>query len=121
MSIASEQKASVLPIDIIYTIVDLLALDFDTENLNSYAQSQRRLRCEYYCKELLNLRTLSRTFCRIVSPRLFRTLKLTHTVSSITGFLTVIQSPWVRHHVQTVRYEYWDPGEYNQQCMNVRG
>jgi hypothetical protein len=114
MSIASEQKsASVLPIDIIYTIVDLLALDFDTENLDSYVQSQRRLRCEYYCKELLNLRILSRTFCRIVSPRLFRTLKLTHTVSSITGLLAIIQSPWVRPHVQVVRYEYWDPGEYN--------
>lgn len=114
MSIAPERKGPpILPIDIIYPIVDLLALDFDNENLDSYVRSQRRLRSEFYSKELLNLRIVSRTFCHIASPRLFCTLKLTHTLSSITGFLTVIQSPWVRHHVQTVRYEYWDPGEYN--------
>jgi len=114
MSIVSEPKRSpVLPVDIIYPIVDLVAFNFDTENLDSYVRSQRRLRREYYCKELLNLRIVSRTFCRIVSPRLFRTLKFTHTVSSITGFLAIIQSPWVHHHIQAVRYEYWDPGEYN--------
>lgn len=110
MSIAPERKRPpVLPVDIIYPIVELLALNFDTENLDLYVRSQRRLRREFYCKELLNLRIVSRTFCRIASPRLFCTLKLTHTLSSITGFLAIIQSPWVRHHVQAVRYEYWDP------------
>lgn len=117
MSIASERKRPpVLPVDIIYPIVDLLALDFDTENLDLYVRNQRRLQREYYSKELLNLRIVSRTFCRIVSPRLFRTLKLTHTLSSITGFLAIIQSPRVRHHVHAIRYEYWDPGEYNHRA-----
>ncbi|KAF8494232.1 hypothetical protein F5888DRAFT_1719763 [Russula emetica] len=110
MSITSERKRPpVLPVDIIYPIVDLLALDFDTENLDFSVRSQRRLQREYYCKDLLNLRIVSHTFCRIVSPRVFRTLKLTHTLSSITGFLAIIQSPWVRHHARAVRYEYWDP------------
>jgi hypothetical protein len=94
-------------------IVDLLALNFDTENLDLYVRSQHRLRREFYRKELLNLRIVSRTFCHIASPRLFYTPKLTHTLSSITGFLGTIQSPWVRHHVPTVIHEYWDPGEYN--------
>jgi hypothetical protein len=110
---SERKRLPILPVDVIYPIVDLLALDFEIENLDFYVRSQRRLRREHYCKELLSLRIVSRTFCRIVSPRLFRTLKLTHTLASITGFLTVIQSPWVRHHVQAVRYEYWDPGEYN--------
>ncbi len=114
MSAVSERKQlPVLPIDVIYPIVYLLALDFDTENLDLYVRNQRRLQREYYSKDLLSLRIVSRTFCRIVSPRVFRTLKLTHTLASTTGFLAIIQSPWVRHHVQAVRYEYWDPGEYN--------
>lgn len=119
MSIASERKRpSVLPEDIIYPIVDLVALNFDIENLDLYVRSQRRLRREYYCAELLNLRVVSRTFCRIVSPRVFRALKLTHTVSSITNFLAIIQSPRVRHHVEAVRYGYWDPGECNHNARH---
>jgi hypothetical protein len=114
MSVAPGRKPfPLLPIDILYPIVDLLAIDFDEENLDSFVRNQRRLRREYYCKELLNLRVVSRTFCRIVSPRLFRTLRLTHTLASITGFLSIIQSPWVRYSVQAVRYEYWNPGKYN--------
>lgn len=105
------KRLPILPIDVIYPIVDLVALDFDIENLDLFVRSQRRLRREYYSKELLNLRIVSREFCRIVSPRLFRTLRVTHTVASITGFLTIIQSPRVRHCVQAVKYEYWDPGK----------
>ena len=117
MSIASERKQPLfLPDDIIYPIIDLLVLDFDTENLDSTVRDERRLQREYYCKDLLNLRVVSRDFCRVVSPRLFRTLKLTHTLSSITGFLGMIQSPRIRHHVQAVRYQYWDPGEYNHRA-----
>lgn len=104
----------ILPVDIIYPIVDILAIDFDIENLDLFVRSQRRLRREYYSKELLNLRVVSRTFCRIVSPRLFHTLRLTHTLPSIRGFLAIIQSPWVRHCVQSVRYEYWNPGKYSR-------
>lgn len=112
MSIASEWKRpALLPVDIIYQIVDQVALDFDTENLNMYVRKERRLQREYYSKELLNLRIVSRTFCGIVSPRLFRTLKFTHTLSSITGFSAIMQSRWIRQHVQAVRYEYWNPGE----------
>jgi hypothetical protein len=102
----------ILPVDIIYPIVDLLAIDFDIENLDLFVRSQRRLRREYYSKELLNLRIVSRTFCRIVSLRLFHTLRFTHTLPSIRGFLAIIQSPWVCNCVQVVRYEYWNPGKY---------
>jgi hypothetical protein len=112
MPVAPERnRLPILPVDILYPIVDLLALDFDEENLDLFVRNQRRLRREYYCKDLLNLRVVSRTFCRIVSPRLFRTLRLTHTLASISGFLDIIQSPWVRHCVQAVRYEYWVPGK----------
>jgi hypothetical protein len=119
--LAPERKPlPILPVDIFYPIVDLLALDFDEENLDPFVRSQRRLRREYYCKELLNLRVVSRTFCRVVSPRLFRTLRLTHTVASIKGFLDIIQSPWVNHSVQAVRYDYWSPGEYDDASIVPR-
>jgi hypothetical protein len=65
---ATRTISPVLPVDIIYLIVDLLALNFDTENLDLYVHSQCRLRREFYCKELLNLRIVPHTFCRIASP-----------------------------------------------------
>ena len=109
-----QKRQPILPVDIIYPIVDILSVDFDIENLDLFVRSQRRLRREFYSKELLNLRVVSRTFCRIVSPRLFHTLRLTHTLPSIRGFLSIIQSPWVRHCVQAVRYEYWNPGKHRR-------
>jgi hypothetical protein len=112
------KRLPILPVDVIYPIVELLALDFDIENLDHYVRSQRRLRREYYSKELLNLRIVSREFCRIVSPRLFRTVRITHTVASITGFLAIIQSPRVRHCVHVVKYEYWDPEPHRYEIID---
>jgi hypothetical protein len=103
MTIASERKQPrILSVDIIHPIVDLLALDFDTENLALDVRRQRRLPRVLLQRAAQSAHRLS----RIVSPRLFRTLKLMHALSSFTGFLAIIQSPWVRHRVQAVRYEY---------------
>ena len=112
MSAAFERKRlPVLPIDIIHAIVDVLTLDFDIENLDQWLRHDRRLRREYYSQELLNLRVVCREFCYVATPRVFRTLWLTHTLKSMEGFLAVMQSPWVSHCVQNVRYQYWNPGK----------
>jgi hypothetical protein len=107
----STNRIPYLPSDIIHAIVDSVALEFDIENLDSWKRHKRRLRCEYYSKDLLNLRASCREFCWIVSPRVFRTLRLTHTLKSIAGFVQIIQSPWVNHCVQSVKYQYWNPGK----------
>ncbi len=99
-----------LPEDIIHTIVDEIVFDFDMQNADPWDRHQNQLRRIFYSKELLNLRVVSRQFCLIVSPRIFRTLRLTHTLPSIRGFITMLQSPWVAHCVQAVKYQYWDPG-----------
>jgi hypothetical protein len=108
---SDDQHIPFLPSDIIHTIVDIVALDFDIENSDGWVRHQRRLRREYYCKDLLSLRAVSREFCWITSPRVFRTLRLTHTLKSIAGFLEIMQSPWVNHCVQSVKYQYWNPGK----------
>jgi len=113
MIATSEQKRlPVLPIDVFYPIIDVLTLDFDIENTDSWERHQRRLRREYICKDLFNLRLVCSEFSRIVSPRIFHTLRLTHTHKSITGFLQLMQSPRINHLVRGVHYQYWDPGKY---------
>ncbi|KAH9959863.1 hypothetical protein BC827DRAFT_1212146 [Russula dissimulans] len=109
IAVDEQKRLPVLPLDLIYPIVDVLALDFDIENLDSWERHQRRLRREYFSKDLLNLRLVCSEFSRIVSPRIFRTLRLTHTQNSIMGFLSLMQSPRVNHFVQSVHYHYWDP------------
>jgi hypothetical protein len=107
-TVSPPKRLPILPIDIIHAIVDELILKFDIENSDSSLRHRRRA---YYSPELLNLRVACREFCLIVSPRVFRTLRLTHTLRSIRGFLGIMQSRWVNQGVQTVRYQYWDPGE----------
>lgn len=107
----STKRIPYLPSDIIHAIVDILALKFDLENLDSYKRHERRLGREYYSKDLLSLRASCREFCWIVSPRVFRTLRLTHTLKSIAGFVQIMKSPRVNHCVQSVKYQYWDPGK----------
>jgi hypothetical protein len=111
-AITQRNRLPILPTDIIHVIVDVLSFDFDFENTDSYLRDKRRRRREYYSKELLNLRVACRQFCHIVSPRLFRTLRLTHTLKSINGFLAIVKSPWANQCVQSVKYQYWDPGKY---------
>ncbi|KAI0287634.1 hypothetical protein BC826DRAFT_745335 [Russula brevipes] len=111
MSAASEQcQSPILPTDIIHVIADVLALEDSDGRIR-----QRRLRREHYSKTLLNLRLVCREWCYIASPRLFRTLRLTHTTKSLKGFLTVMESPWIGHVVRSVRYQYWDPEIYRYQ------
>ncbi|KAH9174607.1 hypothetical protein EDB89DRAFT_1951954 [Lactarius sanguifluus] len=101
-----------LPADILHAIVDELVVDFDSQNSDQWVRHQNRLRRIFYSKELLTLRLVCREFCHIVSPRIFRTLKLTHTLPSIRGFITMLRSPWVAPCVQSVKYQYWDPEPY---------
>jgi hypothetical protein len=113
MSSTTETKRiPFLPSDIIHAIVDIVALDFDTENLDLDVQHERRLQREYQSKDLLSLRAVCREFCWIASPRAFRTLRLTYTLKSIAGFLEIMRSPWIKHGVQSVKYQYWNPGQY---------
>jgi hypothetical protein len=100
-----------LPADIIHTIVDELAVAFDSQNSDPWERHQNRLKRIFYSKELLDLRIVCREFCHIVSPRIFRTLRLTHTLPSIRGFIAMLQSPWVANCVQSVKYQYWNPGK----------
>ena len=104
-------RIPLLPSDIIHAIVDIIALDFDTENLDLDVQHDRRLQREYQSKDLLSLRAVCREFCWIASPRAFRTLRLTYTLKSIAGFLEIMHSPWIKHGVQSVKYQYWNPGQ----------
>ncbi|KAH9036044.1 hypothetical protein EDB83DRAFT_1770571 [Lactarius deliciosus] len=101
-----------LPADILHAIVDELVVDFDSQNSDQWVRHQNRLRRIFYSKELLTLRLVCREFCHIVSPRIFRTLKLTHTLPSIRGFIGMLRSPWVAPCVQSVKYQYWDPEPY---------
>ncbi|KAH8984258.1 hypothetical protein EDB92DRAFT_1887860 [Lactarius akahatsu] len=101
-----------LPVDILHAIVDELVVDFDSQNSDQWVRHQNRLRRIFYSKELLTLRLVCREFCHIVSPRIFRTLKLTHTLPSIRGFTAMLRSPWVAPCVQSVKYQYWDPEPY---------
>ena len=103
-----------LPADIIHAIVDELAVDFDRQNLDTWQRLQNRLKRIFYCKELLDLRLVCREICLIVSSRIFRTLRFTHTLPSIRGFISMLQSPWVAHCVQSVKYQYWNPGKFPQ-------
>ena len=102
-----------LPADIIHTIVDELVVAFDNQNSDQWERHQNRLKRIFYSKELLDLRAVCREFCHIVTPRIFRTLRFTHTLPSIKGFITMLQSPWVAHCVQSVKYQYWDPGKFH--------
>jgi hypothetical protein len=111
-TVSQRNPLPILPTDIIHVIVDVLSFDFDFENTDSRLRDKRRKRREYYSKELLNLRVACRQFCHIVSPRIFRTLRLTHTLKSINGFLAIVESPWANQCVQSVKYQYWDPGKY---------
>ena len=107
----STKRIPYLPSDIIHAIADIIALEFDIENLDPCKRHDRRLAREYYPKDLLSLRASCREFCWIVSSRVFRTLRLTHTLKSIAGFVQIMQSPWVNHCVQSVKYQYWNPGK----------
>jgi hypothetical protein len=100
-----------LPSDIVHAIVDIVALDFETEDLDLDVQHERRLQREYYSEDLLSLRAVCREFCWIASPRAFRTIRLTYTLKSIAGFLEIMHSPWIKHGVQSVKYQYWNPGK----------
>lgn len=108
---SEKKRVPYLPSDIIHTIVETVALEYDIENLDPWTRSQRRLGREFYCKDLLSLRAVCREFCWISSPRVFRTLWLTHTLKSTAGFLDIIQSPWINPCVQSVKYQYWNPGK----------
>ena len=99
------------------SIVDIVAIDFDTEDMDLDVRHERRLRREYYSKDLLTLRAVCREFCWIASPRAFRTLRLTYTLKSIAGFLEIMQSPWIKHGVQSVKYQYWNPGKIFVLCF----
>ncbi|KAI9434450.1 hypothetical protein H4582DRAFT_1977600 [Lactarius indigo] len=100
-----------LPTDILHDIVDELVVDFDRQSLDQWHHQNRSQRF-FYSKELLALRLVCREFCHIVSPRIFRTLRFTHTLPSIKGFITMLQSPRVSPCVQSVKYQYWDPEPY---------
>lgn len=106
-----------LPADIIHAIVDELVVDFDSQNGEPWERHQNRLIHNFYSKELLNLRVVCREFCHIASPRIFRTIRLTHTLPSIRAFVAMLQSPWVAHCVQSVRYQYWDPEPYRYETL----
>ncbi|KAF8260622.1 hypothetical protein EI94DRAFT_1811425 [Lactarius quietus] len=112
MTPTSMSRFPQLPADIIHAIVDELVDAFDIQNSDTWERHQNRLRRIFYSKELLNLRVVCREFCHIVSPRIFRTLRLTHTLPSIRGFVAMLQSPWVAHCVQSVKYQYWNPEPY---------
>jgi hypothetical protein len=43
--------------------------------------------------------------------RSFCMLRLTHTLPSIRGFIAMLQSLWVVHCVQSVKYQYWNSGK----------
>lgn len=108
---SAQIRFPLLPADIIHAIVDELVVAFDSQNSDPWERHQNRLKRIFYSKELLDLRVVCREFCHIISPRIFRTLRLTHTLPSIRGFIAMLQSPWVAHCVQSVKYQYWNPGK----------